>query len=287
MHAGRDDQGADALGPVDLVAGEGVEVHALARHVDRHAQEALHAVDVHQGARVLLLDAAGDLGDGHARADLVVDLHDADQGRLPVHGRNERVHVHHALRVDVRIGHAAAQALDLGHGLQHRGVLDLGGEEVAAAAAQGALRAEDGQVVRLGAAGGKEHLPAAAHGGEDFAPGLGEDLPRAHGGRVEGGRVKIGFAHAGGHGLDGAVKGPCGCAVVQIDHRAFPLPGKGGAALPLKRTISAQKKGRASLWRAFSMPHFGRRVNRAPAAFCQFCEKPLQSGRLHAKIHLF
>ena len=99
---------------------------------------------------------------GMTRADLVVDLHDADQGRLPVaRPSTQRVHVHHALlRRRPHRSRCAAQALHLGHAVSSTAgcstlvvrKLPLCGRAGRAAAPR--MR----QVVRLRTAGGKHNL---------------------------------------------------------------------------------------------------------------------------------
>ena len=76
-----DEEGADALGGVDLVAGEGEEVdvfeRALGAEVEREPAYGLDGVGVEESARGV--GDSGQRGDGLDDAGLVVGEHDADE----------------------------------------------------------------------------------------------------------------------------------------------------------------------------------------------------------------
>ena len=80
--AGPHDQSADALGGVDLMAGEGVGIRPALPHVKGHPKEALHPVHMEQGPGTEPVPQGGNFPDGHDGPGLVVDLHDADQPDL-------------------------------------------------------------------------------------------------------------------------------------------------------------------------------------------------------------
>ena len=119
----------------------------------------------------------GQLGDRLHRADLVVGPHDADQRDRAGVGRERRLE---GRRVDPA-GRVDRQPLDLGalvlgqpeRRVHDRVVLDGAGEDPGPARVGGPpapVEALDGEVVRLGAAAGEEHLAGPG------ADGLGERL---------------------------------------------------------------------------------------------------------------
>ena len=93
-HAGTDVQRADALGRVDLVSGDGQQVHSQIVHVDRYLTHRLGTVGVKQHSPF-----PGDLAYLFQRldgADLVVGVHDGNQNRLGSDGIGHLLGVHHA-----------------------------------------------------------------------------------------------------------------------------------------------------------------------------------------------
>ena len=88
---------ADALGAVELVAGEAEHVDAELGDVDRQRPDGLHGVGVEQGA--LLVRDARQLGDRLHRADDVVGEHDRGQTRVVAEGLLVGVEVDDAVAV--------------------------------------------------------------------------------------------------------------------------------------------------------------------------------------------
>ena len=106
---------ADALRPVDLVRREREQVDAQAVDVEVERAGRLHGVGVEGDARVVRLDDARDLGDRLDGADLVVGVHDGDQGRVGAQGAREVVGVDEALAVDREVGGAKPSRSSCSH----------------------------------------------------------------------------------------------------------------------------------------------------------------------------
>src|SRR6185312_13694143 len=121
-----DPQARDALGAVDLVAGERQQVDVGEVEID--LAERLHGVDVERHAGGVRDGADG--RDGLDGADLAVGVHDRDADRVGPDRALHVVGIHHAGAVDADIGHREALALQPLAGPEHRVVLDLGGDEV-------------------------------------------------------------------------------------------------------------------------------------------------------------
>ena len=75
---------ADALRPVELVAGEGEHVDVLLLHVDVQMPRSLHGVGMEKDAS--LFANCADLGDGQHGADLVVGVHDGHKAGVRADG---------------------------------------------------------------------------------------------------------------------------------------------------------------------------------------------------------
>ena len=174
-----DVEDADALGAVDLVAGERQQIDAEAIDVEVEVAGGLDGVRVDSDARVALLDDADDIGDIVDRADHVVGVDDGDQRRLVVERGGEGLDIDEALAVDREVGDAEALLLQALGGVEDGVVLDLGGDDVVAAAAGAVGDGAQGEVIALGAAGGEEDLlGAGAQQLGDGAAGAVEGLAR-------------------------------------------------------------------------------------------------------------
>ena len=168
--AGADIERADALGGVDLVAADADEVRAerLRREGDFH--KGLHRVGVQQRARAALAQHPRDARDIRHAAGLVVDHHQRDERRVLA---QRGLHIPDAYRtVLIRLQARDFPALRLQQveALSHRVVLDERGNNMPARTLRRLGPAEQGPVVALGAAGGKDQLLRGAaqrvrHGG--------------------------------------------------------------------------------------------------------------------------
>ena len=107
-----------------------------AERIDVEVEQAggLHGVRVEDGVRVLRLDDARGLGDRLDRADLVVHVHDADEGGLVRDRRLQLREVDEALAVDAEVGDAEALLLEPLGRVEDGVVLDGGRDDVVAAA---------------------------------------------------------------------------------------------------------------------------------------------------------
>ena len=153
-HARAHHQRANALGAVNLMPGQGVAVNAQRAHINRQTHKALHAVHMQHGLRAQPVAQLRNLAQGHHRARFIVYLHYADKPRIGGQQFFQRVQAHHARRVIGNLLHIKG-ALQAFAGRGHGRVLASGIKH--APAALHGHAAKDGQVVGLGAAGGKHH----------------------------------------------------------------------------------------------------------------------------------
>ena len=152
-----DVQHADAARAAELVRGQGQHVNAHFLHVDRHVADRLHRVRVEP--RADCMREFCDLLDRLDGADLVVRCHDGDERGILGEFALELFEIHMAFLVHVQIGDAVAFLLQRLAGVQHRMVLDLGGDQVPAALGRRAVhKAADREVVRLRTAAGEDDL---------------------------------------------------------------------------------------------------------------------------------
>ena len=153
-----DVEDADALGPLELVGAERDEIGAERLDVEVDVRRGLDRVHVEDEA-LAGPDARRDLGDRLDRADLVVGEHDRDEDRLVVEGRLELVGVDPAVAIDRQLDDLEPELLEVAQGVPDGVVLDRRGHDpVAARPLAGPRGALEGQVVRLGPAGGEDDL---------------------------------------------------------------------------------------------------------------------------------
>lgn len=110
----------------------GEQVNLERFHVHRNFTHALYCIHVQQ-------DLAGatqlaDGGDVLHHADLVVDVHDADQDGVITQCAFDLLQSEQAVGHRLEVGHLIAFALQLAAGIQYRLVLGLGGNDVLALA---------------------------------------------------------------------------------------------------------------------------------------------------------
>lgn len=174
-----DVEGADPLGGVDLVAGEGEHVDLLGLHVDRNVADRLHRVGVEPDAPFAA--ELADLGDRLDGADLVIRVHDRHERRVGADGVRDLLRRDEAPLVHRQVGDLEALLFEGRAGVQHRVVLEhrrddvffaLGGELV--------RRTLDRPVIALRAAAGEVDLVrlGAERGGGLFARILDGRSPR-------------------------------------------------------------------------------------------------------------
>jgi hypothetical protein len=149
-----DVQPGHALGPVNLVGRERQHVDVEGVEIDGRLPEGLHRVHVERDP--VLAGDRPDLPRGLDGPDLGVGVHDRDQDGLGPDGPPDRLGIHEAVPVHVQVGGLEPQGLEVLHRPQHRVVLDLRRDEVAATAPH--RHALDRHVVGLGAARGEHDL---------------------------------------------------------------------------------------------------------------------------------
>ena len=136
---------ADALGAVDLVAGEREHVDVVGHHVDGDLAHGLDGVGVEDDA--LLVAELADLANGLDDADFVVGVHDGDEDGLVVDGALQVFEIDEAVGLHGQIGDAVALLLELLAGVEDGLVLGDLGDDVVAALAVHLGDALDGEVV--------------------------------------------------------------------------------------------------------------------------------------------
>ena len=223
MQALADVERAHALGRVQLVAGEGEHVHVQCFYVDGHMPNGLHGVGVEQ--RPVRFGDLAQFGDGLDGADLVVGVHDGNDGRLRPERLFKFLRMHQPELVHRQIGDFKALLFQLLAGVQHGVVLDLRGDDVVALIPAGVGRAADGPIVALGAAAGevdlrtlraqrRRHLPARP---VQRRQRLAAKAVYARG-------IAVDIAKVGLHGLKHRLDDPRGGRVVHIDSHLFVPP---------------------------------------------------------------
>ena len=158
------EQGPASFRGAEFVAGDAQGVHAQCCGVERQPAGGLDRVGVEGYA--LRAGQRGQPGDRLHRAHLIVGVHDADQGGFrPEHGGEGLlgdaavgVHRHH-------VDGEAVHPLQVAGGLLHGGMFDGADHHPVQPRVRGPpgqRNALDGEVVRLRAAGGEDHLARAA-----------------------------------------------------------------------------------------------------------------------------
>ena len=160
LHAFPDVEGADTLGAIELVGGEGEEVDVLGLHVDRHVADDLDGIGV-EGHLVLPCNRT-QFRDRLDRADLVVGVHDGDQDRLVRDRLFEFRRVDEAVLVDREIGDGEAFLLQVLAGMEDRMVLDLRSDDMVALLPVRKGHSLDRPVVGLASPGGEIDLIRSA-----------------------------------------------------------------------------------------------------------------------------
>ena len=150
-------QRAYAARAAELVRGQRKHVDAHLLHVDVHMADRLHGIRVE-----LCADRMGERGDLLQRldgADLVVRGHDGDKRGVLRELLFQLFEVDMAFLIHVQIGDAEAFLFECFAGVQHRVMLNFGGDQVLAAFGRRAVhKAADGEVVRLRTAAGEDDL---------------------------------------------------------------------------------------------------------------------------------
>ncbi len=154
-HAALDPQRARAFRTVELVRGDRQQIDAERADIDRQLAGGLHRIGMKQ--RAALVRHRGELGDWLHGADLVVGVHDRHERRVVGDRFAQAIHRHDAADIHRQQRDLPAALGHRPHGVQHRLVLDSARNQVLSSRRlHGLGRAADGDVVGLGAAGGKD-----------------------------------------------------------------------------------------------------------------------------------
>ncbi len=155
-----DIQSPDAFGRVKLVPGDAEQIHPQGLDVHRNLAGRLGGIGMDEGSRGV--GQARDLGDGLDGADLVIGVHDGDEDGVFAQGAAQIMGGYAAMLIDGEGGYGKAERCQRAARLYHRRMLDGAGDDVTASFPQRLYHADDGQVIGLGAATGKEHLVGVA-----------------------------------------------------------------------------------------------------------------------------
>ena len=153
LDGGPHPEGAGPRRPVQVVGRERQQVDVAVVDEERHAPGGADRVDVERHAAPT--GAPTDLPDRLDGADLAVGRHDRDEHRVVADRPRHRVRVDAPVAVDTHVGDGPSPLLEVAARVDQRNVLDRGGDDVPAGGALG--QALDGEVVRLGGAGGEDH----------------------------------------------------------------------------------------------------------------------------------
>ena len=214
------EQGADALGAVDLVAGDGGEIDMPTGQIQRDFSHRLGDVGVEQGAGVL--GDGGERGNVLYHTDLVVHRHDADQQRGCGQGVAQGGRIQQAVGANWQEDGGKTLVGQVGDRFQHTLMLGGDGDDAAALVAHAdgeAGRALDGDVVALGGTGGEHDL---LHVGADQRGDLPSRVLHCRFGVVahrvlDAVRVAVAFGEERQHGVQHARVAARGRLVVQVD----------------------------------------------------------------------
>ena len=204
-------QCADALGRMELVPGDGEHVYIHLLDVYRHMPRGLNSIAVERDAA--LTAERADLFHGLHGAYLVICEHDGDKAGILADSRGKLIKADDTVLMHIEQRDLKAFLFEPGKAVQHGMMLKPGGDQVLLAlACAEAGGGEDGLIIGLAAAGGKDYLArafraeAVGHGlsglGDILRHLLGEGV-KARGvavvlGQVRHHRVKRGLADAGG-----------------------------------------------------------------------------------------
>ncbi len=210
---------------IELVARQREVIRRHLSHISLHLARRLNSVAMIQHAA----RAAdfGDLFDGEEDACLVVGPHQGYHGRLARDGRFEVGQFQQAVAVNGQVGYAVA-LLFQGHAIiQHRGMLDAGGDDVALAGV-GLERGGNRGVVALGGARGEDDIPRrrADQFGHLFARRL--DHPFELGTEfVTARRIAPLRGEVGHHGVQHFRQNGRGGVMVEVDHHLILATARG------------------------------------------------------------
>ena len=123
-----DVQGADSLWRVELVTGDGEQIHLECIYVNRNFARGLHGVGVK--ADVSCLGDAADFFERLDGAELVVGVHDGDKNSFLPDGAAQLLQFHLPFAIGRQIGDTNAFFFESLAGVEDSFVFDSGGDDV-------------------------------------------------------------------------------------------------------------------------------------------------------------
>ena len=163
--------------------------------------------------------------DGLNRADLIVGIHNGNNGGLRTDGGfhffrpDDAVHMHGQQR------HFKTFSFQLFQGVEHRVMLKGGGNDmILSLFPSGEGGGTDCLIVRFGSAGSEIYFPRfSVNYGSDILPGLFQYFLCPLADSVKAGRIAVFLPHTSGHGLDGCIAHCGGRGVVRINAHSGKL----------------------------------------------------------------
>ncbi len=134
LRARTDVQGANALGPIDLVCRERHQIHRELAEVNRQLASALCSVDMQQ--RPVPTYTPADFGDVVDGTQFVIDQHQRDQKCIVTQGCTDRIGTDKARAVRRQPGNIDALFLKLTGGVEGSLVLDQAGDDMTGSASE-------------------------------------------------------------------------------------------------------------------------------------------------------
>ncbi len=235
-----------------LVRREREQVDAVALDVERHLARGLCSVDVQQHSPSATQPSHGP--DVLHHSGLVVHVHQRDEDAVRAQGVLDLSRLHDSILTRLQVSDFETLALELPAGIEHGRMLGAGGDQVPAPHPVVACRAEQGEVIRLGGAGGPHDLLwRRADECRDLRARPLDSRPCtatrfvADGRRI--GEIAVGPA-ALEHCLDHAQVDRRGRSVVQVDdgiHGARPAQVAGGSPARRRRPCTEVRMPRRML----------------------------------------
>ena len=150
------EQRTDTFGAVGFVRREGHQINFQRFQIDRHLARGLCGINVEKHAtRTGQLTERSNIVN---RADLIIDVHDRHQNGVFTQRSFNQRRRNQTVFARLKISHLKAFTLKLAHGVEHRFVLDLRGNQVLAFTLVEVGNAFDRQVVGLGGTRGPDNF---------------------------------------------------------------------------------------------------------------------------------
>src|SRR5581483_4285611 len=177
-------ESADSLRSVEFVRGEGKQIHAEFVNVHGELSNGLHGVGVK--VDIVLRRDAADFLERLDGAEFVVGVHDGNEAGVRANGFANRFGIDEAIAIHRQVGDTDASPANVFFGATCRGgfnrlagvedgfVFEVGGDDVLGGTGSIADDAEDGVIVRFGAAAGEDDFlgTRVEKSGDLFASGF-------------------------------------------------------------------------------------------------------------------